>query len=101
MKVTQEQHERAKNLCMHAPTLIHALIQALEFAHSEGVIHNDLHPWNIMLDFTAEGVPRVGIIDWGLALRIEFEKRPTNNTTAQKHKLHPWRAHDLFNLVSG
>ena len=36
----------------YAPSIIHALVQTLLFAHSQVVLHNDLHPWNVVLDIT-------------------------------------------------
>lgn len=38
-------------------------------AHSAGVLHTDLHAFNIVLDFTRNMHVRVGIIDCGLLLR--------------------------------
>lgn len=94
--VSNEERERGHNLCLHAPSLIHAFVQALAHAHGEGVFHNDLHPWNIMLDFTAEGVPRIGLIDWGLAMRAGVEQRVTNITNQVQHRIRPWRADELL-----
>ncbi|KAI5059692.1 hypothetical protein GOP47_0026011 [Adiantum capillus-veneris] len=79
----------AKSLSMHVSGVIHALVQALAHAHPTGVLHTDLHPWNVMLDFTEDGILRVGIIDWGLALRMALEKRPTNIVNALEHELRP------------
>lgn len=95
---SEEELQRGHNVCLHAPSLIHAFVQALAYAHGEGIIHNDLHPWNIMIDFTATGVPRVGIIDWGLALRAGVEQRPTNITNQLEHRIRPWRADELLAL---
>ena len=57
-------------------------------------MHNDLHAWNVVLDIMKEGIPRVGIIDWGLALRMQFEKRPSNVTYKIYHDARLWRADD-------
>ena len=62
---SKEKLNHAKSICAHAPSLIHALVKALRFSHEEGIIHNDLHPWNIILDFTTDLTPRIKIIDWG------------------------------------
>ena len=83
-------------MCLYAPFVIHALVQALVHAHGEGILHNDLHPWNIMLDFTTIGVPYIGLIDWGLAMRTGIEHRPTNITNPVEHKIHPWRSVELL-----
>ena len=97
---TPQDIERAKHFVEHAPSVIHALVQALAFAHKQGVLHNDMHPWNVMLDYTLDGIARVGIIDWGLALCVGFEFRPTNITTAAEHNARPWRAPELLDKES-
>lgn len=95
-KVSEEQRRYGHNPCLHAPALIHAFVQALVHAHGKGVLDNDLHPWNIMIDFIAAGVPRIGIIDWGLAMRAGIEQRVTNITNQLQHKIRPWRADELL-----
>lgn len=60
----EEKLNSAKSICAHALSLIYALVKALRFAHDEEVIHNDLHPWNMMLDFMKDIIPWIGIIDW-------------------------------------
>ncbi|MCO5566894.1 hypothetical protein L7F22_020577 [Adiantum nelumboides] len=85
-----------KSLCSHALLLILALVKALQFADDEGVAHNDLHPWNIIVDFTKDLTPCIGIIDWGLALRVGLELQKTNNTDKNWQKLHPWQADELL-----
>ena len=54
----------------------------------------------MMLDFTAGGVPRIGLIDWGLAMRVGLEHRPTNITNPLEHKIRPWRADELLDAQS-
>ena len=92
---TVAETKRLSVLINYAPSIIHALVQSLLFAHDHGVLHNDLHPWNVVIDITKEGIPRVGIIDWGLALRIRFEKRASNVTKRADHNARPWRAEEL------
>ena len=56
--------------------LIHALAQvcnALEYAHSKGVIHRDIKPSNIMMGQFGE----VYLMDWGIAFDPQ---NPSNNT---------------------
>ena len=94
--MSPKEQERGRNPCLHAPSLIQALVQSLGYDHSKAVLHNDLHPWNIMLDFTARGIPRIGILVWGLAMRAGVEHRPTNITNALEHRIQPWRADELL-----
>ena len=60
------------------PAILHAIVDGVAAAHASGIIHCDLHPFNIMLDFTRTEQPRVGIIDWGVMLRTP-SKRPAKN----------------------
>ena len=92
---TKDELQHGVNVCLHAPSLIHAFVQALAYAHGEGIIHNDLHPWNIMVDFSIARVSRVGIIDWGLALREGVEQRPTNITNFNS----PFSQDIFYNLI--
>lgn len=98
---TVAETQRLSVLVKYAPSIIHALVQTLQFAHDHGVLHNDLHPWNVVIDITKEGIPRVGLIDWGLALRVKFEKRPSNVVDRKEHDARPWRAEELCDARSG
>jgi WD40 repeat protein len=57
-----------------AATLIADLALALDYAHTMGLVHCDIKPANIMLDFSRDGgkacgVGRPMLVDFGLALR--------------------------------
>jgi len=43
---------------------IYELLKALEFAHSNGIMHRDVKPHNVMIDHSRR---RLRLIDWGLA----------------------------------
>jgi len=43
---------------------IYELLKALDFCHSQGVMHRDVKPHNVMIDHAAR---KLRLIDWGLA----------------------------------
>jgi len=60
-------HERGKLSPDEAVKIIGQVCRALEAAHSEGVVHRDLKPQNIMVD----GQGRVTVMDFGIARSVE------------------------------
>jgi eukaryotic-like serine/threonine-protein kinase len=69
-------HEYLKE---HAPLtvgatleILEAVLQALDYAHSNGVIHRDLKPANLIVH-PDDGVNRVRILDFGLAIMDEYD----------------------------
>ena len=57
----------------HLDVLI-SLTNAVAFAHSKNVVHNDLKPENVMVGEFGE----VLLMDWGLAVDVSEERDPTN-----------------------
>jgi tRNA A-37 threonylcarbamoyl transferase component Bud32 len=58
------------NSDVNAATRSDLLTQVQTFVHeirSHGVLHNDLHPRNILVREEKSGSPQIGIIDWGWA----------------------------------
>ncbi|MCO5569989.1 hypothetical protein L7F22_023704 [Adiantum nelumboides] len=74
------------------------MVQTMAFAHSKGVLHCDLHPGNVVLKFTQDHQPRIGIIDWGLALRVGYEKSVSQAPHRKDHDFRPWLAPELMGV---
>lgn len=51
--------------------ILRQLIAALQFVHSEGWIHRDVKPANLMLDATGTAVPLARLADFGIATQGE------------------------------
>ncbi len=52
--------------------VIDQMLDALEYAHEQGVVHRDIKPANMML-VEREGMPQVKLLDFGLARPTEQE----------------------------
>ncbi len=60
--------------------IIHAVCNAVAFAHSKKIIHRDLKPENVMVGAFGE----VLVMDWGLAVDVSDEANPTDTRVPHK-----------------
>ncbi|GGW53209.1 hypothetical protein GCM10010503_32960 [Streptomyces lucensis JCM 4490] len=51
-------------------TLIDQLLSGLAAVHTEGVVHRDVKPANVLLEATGTGRPRLRLSDFGIAMRL-------------------------------
>ncbi len=67
------QGERRDDLVFHLEVLLQ-VCNAVAFAHSRSIVHNDLKPTNVMIGPFGE----VMVLDWGIALDISAEPDPAS-----------------------
>ena len=73
----QSSRKLDRDLVRHLAQVSHTV----DFAHSQGFIHRDLSPRNIMIGGFAESY----VIDWGLAKHIEHPDAPPSENAKTKH----------------
>ena len=52
------------------PHIMHDCIDGMVVVHMVGILHININPFNLVIDFTKDLKFQVGIIDWGLLLRV-------------------------------
>jgi tetratricopeptide (TPR) repeat protein len=57
-----------------AVALIEPVARALAFVHSQGLVHRDVKPSNILIDRSAGAEPRPRLTDFGIAHAEDFER---------------------------
>ena len=60
------------------PHIVHALVDGMATAHMARIVHTDVHPFNIVLDFTKDLKVQIGIIDQGLLLKVPSKCQSLN-----------------------
>ena len=45
---------RVKALITNIPHIMHALVDGMATAHMAGIVHTNVHPFNIVIDFTKD-----------------------------------------------
>lgn len=59
---------------------LYEVLRALNFAHSKGIMHRDIKPHNIMIDYEKK---ELRLIDWGLA-EFYFPEKDYNVRVASR-----------------
>jgi len=66
---------------VEACVILRALARALEAAHDKGIIHRDLKPDNVYLVEERDDVPRVKLLDFGIAKLVRADQAVSRTAT--------------------
>ena len=69
-QLSEIQLARVKEVVLNMPHIMHVLVDGLKAAHMASIIHTNMHPFNIVMDFMLTQQPGFGIIDWKLLLKM-------------------------------
>ena len=72
---------RGKLNHLETAAILRALARALEAAHSHGVIHRDLKPDNVFIVEERDALPRVKLLDFGIAKLAREDKQVARTAT--------------------
>ena len=72
--------------------LLRPVLEALAYAHDEGVAHRDIKPGNVMLVPMKRGVS-VRLLDFGIAKLMNAEEKPGGGFTATRSSLNAFSPH--------
>jgi serine/threonine protein kinase len=70
-------HDRGSFSVGECSRILRDVCSGLAVAHSFGVVHRDIHPRNLLLMREGEGLPRVRILDFGIAKPTSQESKLT------------------------
>jgi tRNA A-37 threonylcarbamoyl transferase component Bud32 len=64
-----------------AVAFLRPVIEALAYAHRQGIVHRDVKPTNLMVTETAAGRPMLRILDFGIAKIMRGDAAPSTGST--------------------
>ncbi|MFO0646501.1 MAG: serine/threonine-protein kinase [Polyangiales bacterium] len=67
---------------VHAFQLLEPVVEAIAYAHDEGVVHRDLKPANLMLVRSRRNETTLRVLDFGIAKLMGREERTASSHTA-------------------
>ena len=85
-------HVQCKNRLRYHLRVLLYVSQAMAYAHTQGVIHRDLKPDNIMVGSHGE----IYILDWGVALYLDLVHEKSD-----EYKFHPQKISGIENALVG